>query len=71
MDLSLLVSSVHEIFPGKNIGVVVISSSRGSAQPRDQTCGFWIGRLILYYLTAWETHTDVGPPIFLRTALYS
>ena len=40
---------------------IVISSFRGSAQPRDQTCGFWIGRLILYHLTTGETHTDVRP----------
>ena len=35
---------------------VVISSSRGSSQPRDQTrvsCGFCIGRQILYHWTTW------------------
>ena len=30
-------SSVHGIFPGKNMEWVVISSSRGASQPRDQT----------------------------------
>ena len=37
MDYSLAGSSVHEIIPGKNTGVVAISSSRGSSLPGDPT----------------------------------
>ena len=50
MDYSSLGPSVHEIFPRKNTGVVSISSSRGSSQPRNQTkifCISCIGRGIL------------------------
>ena len=39
-------------FPGKNIGVVAISSSRGSSRPRDRTrvsCVSCIGRRVLYH----------------------
>ena len=38
--------------PGKNMEWVVISFSRGSSQPRDQTSVFCIGRWILY---CWAT----------------
>ena len=40
--------SERYIFPGKNTGVGVISSPRGSSQPRDQTCISCISRRILY-----------------------
>ena len=36
--------SIHGNFPGKNTGVVAISFSRGSSQPRDQSCVSWISR---------------------------
>ena len=39
-------------FPGKNTGVVAISLSRGSSQPRNQTlvsCIYCIGKQILYH----------------------
>ena len=38
--------------PGKNIGVVAISFSRGSFQPRDWTCLSCIGNWVLYH---WAT----------------
>ena len=41
-------------FPGKNTGMVVISYSRGSFQPRDQTCVSYISRQILYPWATWE-----------------
>ena len=42
-------------FPGKNTGVVAISSSRGFSWPRGQTHISCIGRQILYYCTTWES----------------
>ena len=41
-------------FPGRNTGMVAISSSRGSSQPRDCTCVSCIGRWILYHQATWE-----------------
>ena len=41
-----------QYFPGKNIGVVATSYSRGSSQPRDWTCVSYIsctGRQLLYH----------------------
>ena len=38
MDCSLPGSSVHGIFQARILEWVAISSSRGSSQPRDQTC---------------------------------
>ena len=53
MDCSLSGSSVHGIFPARRLEQVVISYSRGSSQPRDQTpnlsCVSCIGRRILYH----------------------
>ena len=49
------VSSVHGISQARILDWVVISSSRGSSWPRDQTwvsCGSCIGRQILYH---WAT----------------
>ena len=51
-------SSVPEIFWGRILEQVDISSSRGSSQPRDQTCTSCdssIGRQILYYCASWES----------------
>ena len=47
-------SSVHGILHARILEWVVISSSRGSSWPRDQTCLFSIGTRILYYCTTWE-----------------
>ena len=42
-------SSVHGIFQARILQLVVISFSRGSTWPRDQTCVSCIGRWILYH----------------------
>ena len=44
-------SSVHEILQARILGWVVIFSSRGSSQPRDQTWVFLHCRQILYCLS--------------------
>ena len=49
MDCSLPGSSFYGIFPGTLLEWVVISSPRGSSQPRDRTCVACIGRPILYH----------------------
>ena len=42
-------------FPNRNTGVgFAIFSSRGSSQPKDQTCISCIGRKILYHWTSWD-----------------
>ena len=50
VDCSLPVSSVHEIFQARMLEWVAISCSRGSSQPRDQTCVSCIGGRILYHV---------------------
>ena len=50
-------SSVHGISQARILEWVAIFSSRGSSQPRDQTCVSdisCVGRQILYYCTSWE-----------------
>ena len=52
MDCSLPGSSVHGILQARKLEWVAMSSSRGSSQPRDQTCVSYItyiGRHILYH----------------------
>ena len=49
MDCSLPGSSVHGISQARILEWVVISSSRVSFQPRDQTCISCFGRQILYH----------------------
>ena len=46
--------SVHEILQARILEWVAISSSRGSFQPRGQTCISCIGRWVLYYRATWE-----------------
>ena len=41
-------------FPGKNIGVVAISFSMTSSQPRNPTFTACTGRQVLYYWATWE-----------------
>ena len=48
VDCSPPGSSVLEIFQARILEWVVISSSRGSSQPRDRTCISCIGRRVLY-----------------------
>ena len=47
--------SVHWIFQARILECVTMSSCRGSSWPRDPTCVFCIGRLILYHWATWET----------------
>ena len=54
LDCSLTGSSVHGIFLTRILERVAIYSSRRSFQPRDQTCGFYVGRQILYHWATWE-----------------
>ena len=57
MDYSPPGFSVHGIFQARILGWVVISFSRRSSQPRDQThvsCISCIGRWILYHCATWE-----------------
>ena len=52
-------SSVHRISQARILEWITISSSRGSSQPRDQTCVSHVsctGRQILYHWAAWEAH---------------
>ena len=49
MDSSLLGSSVYRILQARMLEWVVISFSRGSSQPRDQTLISCVGRWILYH----------------------
>ena len=59
MDSNLPGSSVHGILQARILEWVAISSSRGSSQPRDQTCTFWISchrqedSLPSYHLESW------------------
>ena len=56
VDCSLPGSSIHGILQARILEGVVISFSRGSSQPKDQTQDSCIGRLILYHWTTWEAH---------------
>ena len=52
IECNLAASSVHGIFQARILEWVVISSSRGSSQPTDQTCVSYIsctGRQVLYH----------------------
>ena len=63
MDCSLPGSSVHEIFQVRILEWVVISFSRGSSQPRDQThvpFASCIGRDILYRCVTWKAPYNKG-----------
>ena len=52
-------SSVHGIFQARILEWVAISFSRGSSQPRDQTCISCIDRWILYHCTTWEAQHHI------------
>ena len=49
MDCSLSSSSVHRVSQARILEWAAISFSRGSSQPRDQTCVFCLGRQFLYH----------------------
>ena len=65
MDCRLSASSVHGIFQARILEWDASFSSRGSSWSRDQTCGFCIGRQILYHWTTWEALS------IMRTMLYN
>ena len=52
MDWSLTGSSVHGIFQARVLDWIVISFSRGSSQPRDQT---WVFHIVDRRFTIWAT----------------
>ena len=52
MDYSPQGSSVHGDFPGKNTGMVAMSPSKGSSQPRD---GTQVSQIAGGFFTTWTT----------------
>ena len=61
MDCSPRGSPVHTIFPERTLELVVISSSNGSSQPRNQTlisCVSCIDKWILCHWVTWEAPTS-------------
>ena len=62
MDCSPPASSVYGIFQARILEWVAISSSRGSAWPRDWTSVSYTGRWILYHWATWEAQD----PTYLR-----
>ena len=53
-------SSVHGIPQARILEWVAVSSSRGSSQPRGQTCISYIGRQILYHWATWEAWSQTA-----------
>ena len=66
LDCSPPGSSGHGISQARILELVAISYSRGSSQPRDQTC---IGRQILYHCITWEAL--ILGVYKLRTGIYT
>ena len=60
MDCSPPGSHLHGILQARMLEWVAISFSRGSSWTRDQTCGSWIGRQILYYWATREAQCTLG-----------
>ena len=64
MDCSLPGSSIHEILQAKVLEWVTMPSSRGSFQPKDQTCSLVSPALAGGFFTTrdtWEAPTPSGP----------
>ena len=59
VDCSPPGSSVHGTFQTRILEWVVISSSRGSSRPRDQTCISCIGRWIFTTWATWEAWGNI------------
>ena len=57
MDRNSPGSFVHGVLQARILEQVTISSSKGSSQPRDQTCVFCNGRLFLYRWATREVHS--------------
>ena len=60
MDYSLPGSSVHGIFQARILEWVAVSYSRGSPQPRDQTCISCVGRQIPYNWATREAQSGLA-----------
>ena len=60
MDCSLPDSSIHGIILARILDWVATFSSRGTSQPRDQTCVSCIGRRILYFQATREVPTFIS-----------
>ena len=71
-DCSQPGSSLHGISQARILECIVISSSRGSSWPRDQTHLSSIGRQILYHWASWKVHTvpDVCVYIYVHTPIH-
>ena len=65
IDCNSLGSSIPGIFQAKILEQVAISFSRGSSQPRDQTCYSCIGRQILYHWATREWSSQISVCVFL------
>ena len=74
-DCSWPGSSVHGIFPSRILELVATSYSRGSSQPRDQTCVScvsWIDRRIIYhYSHLGSPDINLERPLFLHTLVFT
>ena len=68
---SLPGSSVHGISQATILEWVAISFSRGSSQPRNQTCVSCIGRWILYHWDTREDHIYTYIYIYVHTHTHS
>ena len=66
MDHNPLGSSVHGILQARILEQVAISFSRGSSQPRYQTCDSCTGRWILYHLSHQEIPANVQCLIIMK-----
>ena len=79
MDWSPPGSSIHGILQARILEWVVISSSRGSSQPRGRThisCISCNGRQVLYHCATWEAHSPLpihpsGLPLNLTPERFS
>ena len=71
MDCSPPGSSVHEVFQGRILEWVAISSSRVSSQLRDRTCVSCIDRWILYHRATWEAQFSLYRSLKLSTFVFS
>ena len=65
VDCSPPGSSVHRIFQARILEWVAISLSRGSSQPRNQTCVFCTGKWILYHYTTWVIFSPKSYTLFV------
>ena len=70
LDCSPSGSSVHGISHERMLGCVAISSSRGSSQPRDQTCISCIVRQVLNHCTTREIPLSLSKKVNFKMSVY-